>query len=245
MAPRADECRNVLAPSPLVGFRIVNLVQLPAARKSLGATLALAIGAALAFLVLSASAAPAATVGACPSFRVLHNDRIGPANLPAGSYSVTPAATSGLSCAQSSALFTRFLEDYDGVLPTPWRVIAQGTGKASFARGSQEGFLVARTGGGEEEGNNPSLGKLCAGTFTVNHRTIVGPLAFNKGQYLIYIPARSLISCRRASVLFTRFLGQPGGRLPFPWQVVNQTATFYKPAHPLRSAFRIEPYAGA
>jgi hypothetical protein len=222
----------------------VSLVQLPSGKKSLGAIFALAVAAALACVVLSASTAPAAVVGACPSFRVLHNDRIGPASLPAGSYSVTPAAASGLTCTQASAFFTRFLEDYDGVLPTPWRVIAQGSGKASFARGDRDGFSVARTGGSEEE-TSPSLGKLCPGTFTVNHRTIVGPLAFNKGPFLLYIPPRSLITCRRASVLFTRFLGQPGGRLPFPWKVINQTATFYKPAFPLRSAFRIEPYAGA
>lgn len=223
----------------------MNLVHASRGKTRLGAIVALAVAAALACVALSASAAPAATVGACPSFRVIHNDRIGPANLPAGSYTVIPAATSGLSCAQSSALFTRFLEDFDGVLPTPWKVIAQGSGRAAFNRGAQAGFSVARTGGGEEGGSNPSLGKLCPGTFTVNHRTIVGPLAFNQGQYLLYIPARSLISCRRASVLFTRFLGQPGGQLPSPWQLINQTATFYKPAHPLRSAFRIEPYAGA
>jgi hypothetical protein len=223
----------------------VDLVHTSRGKKSLGAIIALAVVAALACIALSASAAPAATVAACPSFRVLHNDRIGPANLPAGSYSVTPAASSGLTCPQASAFFTRFLEDYDGVLPTPWRVIAQGSGKASFARGTRAGFSVARTGGSEEEETSPSLGKLCAGTYTVNHRTIVGPLAFNQGQYLLYLPPSSLITCRRASVLFTRFLGQPGGRLPSPWRVINQTATFYKPAQPQRSAFRIEPYAGA
>ncbi len=222
----------------------MDLVHTSRGKKSLGAVVVLAVSAALACIALSASAAPAATVGACPSFRVLHNDRIGPANLPAGNYAITPAVTSGLTCAQASALFTRFLEDYDGVLPVPWKVIAQGTGKASFTRGARDGFSVARSGGREEEEANPSLGQLCAGTYTVNHRTIVGPLAFNKGQYLLYIPPGSLISCRRASVLFTRFLGQPGGRLPFPWKLVNQTATFYKSSHPLRSAFRIEPYAG-
>jgi len=37
----------------------------------------------------------------------------------------------------------------------------------------------------------------------------------------------------------------PRGTLPFPWRLKNQTATFYKPAHPERSAFRIEPIAGA
>jgi hypothetical protein len=103
---------------------------------------------------------------------------------------------------------------------------------------------VARSSGGGG-GGNPSLGRLCNGTFTVNAGSVVGPLSFPRGQYLLYIPARSLISCHRASVLFTRFLAQPGGMLPFPWRLLNQTATFYKPAHPLRSAFRVEPLTGS
>ncbi|MGV1049609.1 MAG: hypothetical protein ACOYD4_13930 [Solirubrobacterales bacterium] len=213
-------------------------------RKGIGAAAALALLAALAILALGAGAGSAAAAG-CPSFRVLHDDRIGPAVLPAGNYAVTPNAGSGLSCSDASKLFTRFLEDYDGVLPGGWRVIPQGAGKASFAKGTQPGFGVERSGGGEGEGGNPSLGQLCPGSFSVNATTVVGPLRFTKGQFLIYIPARSLISCRRASVLFTRFLAQPGGRLPFPWRLMNQTATFYKPAHPLRSAFRIEPLSGA
>lgn len=216
----------------------MNLVQ----RRGIGALAALAAVAAL-WLTVGISSAGAAEASACPTFRVLHNDRIGPANLPAGTYEVTPASGSGLTCAQSSALFTRFLEDYDGNLPGGWRVSAQGTGKAVFTRSGGPGFSVART-RGEEEENNPELGRLCPGSYTVNHTSIVGPLRFTQGKFLVYIPARSLISCRRASVLFTRFLGQPGGRLPFPWRLVNQTATFYKPAHPLRSAFRIEPLSG-
>ncbi len=88
------------------------------------------------------------------------------------------------------------------------------------------------------------LGALCPGTFTVNAGTEVGPLFFAKGQYLLYIPTRSGISCRRASVLFTRFLAAPAERLPLPVAGQAQTATFFKPAHPLRSAFRVEPANG-
>jgi hypothetical protein len=33
--------------------------------------------------------------------------------------------------------------------------------------------------------------------------------------------------------------------LPSPWRVTTQTATFYKPTNPMRSAFRVEPEAGA
>jgi hypothetical protein len=218
----------------------VDLVHSSSASKKFA--LALAFGAALLALCVAAIGSPSsAAAAACPSFRVLHNDRIGPANLPAGNYNVTPDA--GLSCAAASQFFTRFLEDYDGVLPRPWRVIAQGTGKAAFARGAAPGFSVSRVGGGG--GNNPSLGKLCSGTYTVNSSATVGPLFFPRGQYLVYIPPRSGIPCNRASVLFTRFLGQPEGMLPFPWRVNSQTATFFKPAHPQRSAFRIEPLNGA
>lgn len=207
----------------------------PATPKRLAATFAVALIAALSALALSAAApAPAAT---CPSFKVLHNDRIGPANLPAGNYEVTVDA--GLSCQAASQLFARFLQDWDGNLPKPWRVVAEGSGKASFTRGSLPGFSVARSGG--SGGANPSLGRLCSGTFTVNAGSDVGPLFFPKGKYYLYLPAKSGITCRRASVLFTKFLAAPNGILPSPWRVQTQTATFYKPENPTRSAFRIEP----
>ena len=210
----------------------------PATPKRLAAVFSLALAAALSSMVLvGAATASAAT---CPSFKVLHNDRIGPVNLPAGNYEVT--VDPGLSCQAASQLLARFLQDWDGNLPKPWKVAANGTGKASFTRGAQPGFSIARTSGGG--GGNSELGRLCPGNFTVNTSSQVGPLFFPKGQYLLYIPAKSGITCRRASVLFTRFLGGPGGQLPFPWRVTTQTATFFKPANPLRSAFRVEPFNG-
>lgn len=209
--------------------------------KRLAISLALALAAAFAALALTATAP--ASAASCPSFRVLHDDRIGAASFPAGSYEVT--VEPGLSCKESTALFARFLEDYDGVLPKPWRVVAEGSGKASFTRGGLPGFSVRLESGGGEGGGNNVLGKLCSGTFTVNAASKVGPLVFPKGQYLVYLPPKSGITCRRASVLFTRFLAAPGGTLPFPWRLLNQTATFYKPEHPQRSAFRIEPVNGA
>jgi hypothetical protein len=211
-------------------------------RRGLAATFALAAIAAAALLGFGGASASA--VG-CPSFRVLHNDRIGPASFPAGPYTLTPDAGSGLTCARTSALFARFLDDWDGNLPGSWRVIAQGSGKARFVNGANAAFTVQRNGGErEEEETNPAIGKLCPGNYVVNHTSVVGPLRFRRGAYLIYLPARSAITCRRASVLFTRFLGQPGGRLPFPWLVQTQTATFYKQGRPVRSAFRLETRAG-
>jgi hypothetical protein len=199
-------------------------------------------------LALVARPAAAANPTTCPGFRVLHNDRIGAATFPAGSYTVTLQDTS-LNCKSSATLFARFLEDYDGVLPKPWVVSNEGPGKASFLRaitgGTIPGFSVELTAKSEGEGGtSPTLGKLCPNTFTVNSTTVVGPLRFTKGAFLIYLPAGSGITCNRASVLFTRFLGA-GGALPAPWKVLNQTATFYKPSNPKRSAFRIEPLNGS
>ncbi|HVY97705.1 MAG TPA: hypothetical protein VHA54_12160 [Solirubrobacterales bacterium] len=212
----------------------------PGRKLSLAAAIAV-----LALLVsaLVASSAPAVTPASCPSFKVLHNDRIGPASLPAGEYAISLDSPS-LTCASASKLFARFLEDYDGVLPKPWRVVAEGSGKASFEGGAQGSFAVARSGGGESGGTDP-LGRLCPNTFTVNAKAMVGPLLFPRGGYLLYLPPGSGITCNRASVLFTRFLAQPGGILPFPWRLKNQTATFFKAQNPVRSAFRVEPIAGA
>lgn len=199
-----------------------------------------ALIAATAVLAFGASTAMAGDT--CGGFKVLHDDRIGPAKLPAGTYSVT--AAEDLGCEAASKLFARFLQDWDGNLPRPWRVTSEGSGKASFSRGSGDGGFIVRLSSTSGGGGNPEIGKLCPGTFTVNAGADVGPLFFAKGGYLLYIPAKSGISCRRASVLFTRFLASPGGALPSPWQVKTQTATFYKPAHPLRSAFRVEPEDG-
>lgn len=157
---------------------------------------------------------------------------------------MTANTDAGISCAAASKLFTRFLSDYDGVLPRPWRVVAQGSGKADFKRGAVVGFSVSR-GGGEGGGGNNSLGALCSGSYTVNAGRMVGPLRFVRGSYLLYIPRGSLIKCRTATVLFTRFLSTPGGQLPAPWRVNTQTATFFKAGHATRSAFRVEPLSGA
>jgi hypothetical protein len=197
---------------------------------------------ATALVALALAGAGKAAAAGCPTFKVLHDDRIGAASLPAGSYSLTSEDT-GLSCKSAAQLFARFLEDWDGNLPAPWRIVAEGSGNASFTRGGQAGFSVARTGGSAEGGSNPLIGTLCPNTFTVNSNAPVGPLAFPKGKYLLYLPAGTGITCNRAAVLFTRLLGQ-GPQLEYPWKLNAQTATFYKSSNPTRSAFRVEPFAG-
>jgi hypothetical protein len=216
----------------------------------------IALGALVAALALAIAARPAAAAQApgaapkgCPSFSVLHNDRIGAAVFPAGTYTIT-LEDSGLTCKAGGELFARFLEDFDGNLPDSWKVTPEGSGRASFGRAGQAGFSVALTkkqssGEIEKEGaTNPDLGTLCRNPFTVNHTTTLRPLRFTKGQFLIYLPPGSRINCEQAVSLFQRFLGN-SPNVPAPWKLTSQTATFYKPASPTRSAFRIEPLDGS
>lgn len=201
------------------------------------------LGAALAAMAITApqaaAAAPKAQASAaCPSFRVLHNDRIGPAVLPAGNYAVVPKGL-GLTCASASKLFTRFLQDYDGKLGGGWQVIAQGKGKARLDRNGTPGFRVERNGGG---GNTPSnYGSVCPGQFRVLNDDTIGPLSFPKGGYRLVIPRGSIITCQNASKLFSQFLNRPDGILPKNWRLKPTIALFYKPANPKRKKFRVDP----
>jgi hypothetical protein len=235
----------------LLGFQPISRNRPRASRATIVALGALFALVALAIAARPAAAAPQAAPASksCPSFQVLHNDRIGAAVFPAGNYTIKLESTS-LDCKSGGELFARFLEDFDGNLPTPWKVVAEGTGMASFPRGSQPGFSVELTkkqtsGEIEKEGaTNPDLGTLCRNPFTVNHTTTLRPLRFTKGQFLIYLPSGSTITCEGAVKLFAEFLGN-SPNVPAPWKLDSQTATFYKPASPKRSAFRIEPLNGS
>ena len=56
----------------------------------------------------------------CPAtFRVLHNDRIGRLQVPAGEYRIT---TRRMSCSDASDAFARFLDFPSGKLPSPWQL---------------------------------------------------------------------------------------------------------------------------
>jgi hypothetical protein len=204
------------------------------------------VALAVALGARPAGAAPSVEQAAksCQGFRVIHTDRIGTAVFPAGTYTVNLEDAS-LNCKSSAELFARFLEDWDGNLPKPWTVAGEGSGKASFGRGTPGGFSVELTAKAKEgSGTNPDLGTLCPGTYTVNTTTTIETLRFTKGAFLIYLPQGSAISCNQASILFTRFLGA-GGSLPSPWKLTNQTATFFKPSNPTRTAFRIESPNGS
>lgn len=201
----------------------------------------LPIAVAIGFAAVAAAPAAAQTGAvptACPdTFTVLHDDAIGALSLPAGPYTITVGDPSRLSCAEASDLFRQFLEDWDGVLPRPWKLDAA---TATFSGGSGKSFSVARaakpSGGGG--GRHPASGLRCPGTFQVLHNDHIGQLSVPKGQYTITLLSAGNLSCAKASSKFTRFLQDYDGVLPSPWIVDNQTATFSKGAK--RVGFRVE-----
>lgn len=200
--------------------------------------------AAAVLLAATAPSAQAQTASAqCPTFRVLHNDQIGTALFPKGVYSVS---ATGVSCTSASQLFAQFLQDYDGNLAKPWRVNAQGSGRATFTQGSAPGFSVAIINGTPPTPPPPAPhGTLCPGGFRVLDDDRIGRVNFPRGAYAILIPRNSIITCAQASSLFRRFLNFPAGNLPKAWRVKRANAMFFKPANPQRKRFRVDPAVGS
>ena len=179
---------------------------------------------------------------ACPgTFAVLHNDRIGTFAIPKGNYRITLLAIGRITCPRASSWFARFLQDYDGVLPTPWFI---DTETGSFMRGSRNvGFRIKEvagparpTGGGS--GTHPT-GNRCPATFRVLNNDSIGKLRLRKGPYRVTLLGQSL-SCPRASQLFASFLQDFEGTLPRPWVLNAQTATFTRGAGG-NAGFRVKP----
>lgn len=182
---------------------------------------------AFSFRANPAEAAPAKCAG---TFRVLHNDHIGELSVPAGQYVITVRNSARLSCSAASKLFTRFLEDYDGVLPAPWILTGPG---AQFRRGagSAVGFSITRNAGGGGNipgggGRHPQRGSFCPGTFRVLNRDHIGRLQLAAGRYYVILLQAGGLTCSQASANFTRFLDDVSGVLPPPWILEPQTARF-------------------
>jgi hypothetical protein len=179
---------------------------------------------------------------ACPgTFEVLHNDRIGRFAIPAGNYQITLLSVGRISCSRASSYFARFLQDYNGVLPSPW-VLDTETG--TFMRGRRNvGFRIkelvgpARPNGGGS-GSHPT-GNRCPATFRVLHNDSIGRLRLRRGSYRITLVGRRL-SCQRASQLFSDFLQDFEGTLPRPWVLNVQTATFTR-GRGGNTGFRVKP----
>jgi hypothetical protein len=205
---------------------------------------------AITAVALAASSSTALTQstqsGNCTAtFHVLHNDRIGSLQLPAGSYRISTVA---VSCLRASHLFTEFLNDWDGELPRPWRYSVNGVGDGTFNRGTGgASFRVIRTGNWvpgspghptDGGGNHGSL--VCPGVFEVQHNDRIGALRIPRGDYtLTRLGVR--IPCGTVSRLFARFLEQPSGRLPGGWVVLPAQAEFVKGS--TRYGFQIEEFA--
>jgi hypothetical protein len=182
----------------------------------------------------AAGAAPAAAEAApvtCPStFAVLHDDRIGDLQLPAGNYTLTVLDDALLSCAHATDLFRQFLEDFDGRLPSPWTL---DVATATFTRAAGNGFSVALAAvpnGGGGGGHHPS-GTTCPGFFQVLHNDVIGSLRLPAGEYRITLLAVGRFTCARAAARFADFLADFDGRLPRPWVLDSQTGTFSRSAH--------------
>lgn len=83
---------------------------------------------------------PASGGSRCPdTFTVENNDRIGRLKLKRGEYHYTRLNRSSPSCSRIPTLFAKFLQDFDGKLPRPWRLnvrraafIKKGTGGEGF-----------------------------------------------------------------------------------------------------------------
>jgi hypothetical protein len=192
----------------------------------LSAVLLLALATLLAALfggsVQKAEAAPVN----CPTFRVLHNDRIGKLKLPKGTYNMKVLNGNQLSCAQASKLFARFLQDWDGVLPKPW-IIQVASKTFRKGAGSSVGFRVSKAGsGGGGGGGGGTTPRGCPSYFQVLHNDSIGSFKVPAGRYRITLVGPRKINCARAYDLFREFLLDYNGVLPKPWVLKRQTATF-------------------
>jgi hypothetical protein len=157
-------------------------------------------------------------------FTVLHNDRIGSFRIPKGRYRITLLGYRGVTCSQASTQLAQFLQDFDGVLPSPW-TLDPTTG--SFMKGSRHvGFRIKPyvADGGGSSGRHPARGETRCPTFRVQHNDVIGLLALPRGKYNVWV--RGGLSCSRSTMLFADFLQIPSGNLPSPWRLNAQTANF-------------------
>src|SRR5690349_13534294 len=168
----------------------------------------LVLALALAALVAVGGSAAAQSSTRCPAaFTVLHDDSVGSLKIPAGSYFLR---TTRLSCANASALLSRFLDDFDGRLPGGWVTARTGRG---FVNGSTGSSFSLVTSGPQP----PSGGGRCPGTFTVEHNDRIGVLSLSAGRYTI---TTHRLSCGAASSQFAFFLFHDfAGTLPAGWSL--------------------------
>jgi hypothetical protein len=180
----------------------------------------------------------------CPgTFRVLHNDRIGTFRIPKGNYRLTLLSVGRITCSQASRYFAQFLQDFDGILPSPWFL---DTETGSFMAGSRNvGFRIKEavrpyTPSGRPGGGVHPTGKRCPGTFRVLDNDRIGRLRLPAGPYRITLLSGGGLSCQGASRQFTSLLQDYAGTLPRPWVLNARTGTFRR-GRGSNTGFRVKP----
>lgn len=175
----------------------------------------------------------------CPSFSVLHDDRIGSLPFPKGAYRLQLLGA-GFTCQRISQWFAQFLDDYEGDLARPWTASAPASGVGGvFAVPAGPAFSALRTGSGTGGGGHtPSGGTSCPGTFGVLHDDHIGSLYLPKGPYLVSLLQGDTLTCAQASQQLTRFLD--AASMPSPWVVDAGSGTFTRGIGS-STGFRIKP----
>jgi len=203
----------------------------------------LASVAAIGAVTLAAAPAQAAPLTCPGTFSVLHNDTIGFVAVPKGSYQLTTLDSTALSCAAATTAFARFLQDFDGRLPSPWQMNAltgtfvRGNGPAAFEVAPAATPVPPPTPSGGGSTVHPT-GDRCPGTFRVLHNDRIGRLRLPAGRYRITLGPSEPVGCAASSRALTRFLARPAGRLPSGWRLSPATGTFSRNGV---VAFRIKP----
>ena len=174
-----------------------------------------------------AQAPDAGAAGACPQFRVLHNDSISGVKFPAGPYNMV---TSQLSCSQSTRYFQQWLAS--GRVASGWTVKLLSQGRRRFTKlGTKVDFQATPV---SEPTPTPSPnGHTCPGTFRVLNNDRIGSMSLPRGNYQIRLlntdVALTGLNCKTASNDFAYFLNNDwSGKLPSPWYTNNSTRTFYR-----------------
>jgi hypothetical protein len=207
--------------------------------------------AALVAAILLAATATRATavtredgITSCPgSFHVLHDNRVGSIELPAGAYAFRAA---GLDCPTAASLFAQFLTKVSGILPVPWTVTSTGPGQATFHGPDLTGFSVSRTGplvGRAESGGGGGADLSCSTAYRLLHRDRIRSLRLARGRYRITLTGRSGgMTCARAARLLTEFSEDFDGKLPRRWVLLPKTRTFVRDT--VSYGFRIARWTG-
>jgi hypothetical protein len=90
----------------------------------------------------------------CPSFSVLHGDRLGSVGLPRGQYAVESGGEDPLACLAAARLLVRAFDDPSGMLPPPWAAADSGGSRPGAVLRDPRGrsvlvrWLSASTAGG-------------------------------------------------------------------------------------------------